>query len=239
MPEEGIKLIDHKDILSYEEIMDVVRESVLLGIKKVRITGGEPLVRRGVISLVKMISEVKEITDFGLTTNGILLDEFAEELSQAGLHRVNISLDTVNPEKYTSITRGGNITKVFNGIKVAKKANLGPIKINCVVRDSSAEQDAIEVSQFCRKNGLKVRFIHEMDLATGGFSKVEGGTGGDCNLCNRLRLTANGFIKPCLFDNVGFNIRELGVSEALRKAVCVKPEKGTVNSINKFHNIGG
>jgi GTP 3',8-cyclase len=239
MPEEGIKLMDHKDILSYEEILEVVRESVLLGIKKVRITGGEPLVRRGVTSLVKMISDIKEITDFGLTTNGILLDQYAEELAKAGLHRVNISLDTVNPEKYASITRGGNITKVFDGIDAAKKANLGPIKINCVVRDSSAEQDAMEVMHFCKENGLKVRFIHEMDLATGGFSKVEGGTGGDCNLCNRLRLTANGFIKPCLFDNIGFNIRELGVSEALKRAICVKPEKGTVNSLNKFHNIGG
>ncbi len=239
MPEEGIKLMDHKDILSYEEIMEVVREAVRLGITKVRITGGEPLVRKGVTSFVKMITAINEITDLGLTTNGILLDQYAEGLAKAGLHRVNISLDTVNPENYARITRGGNINKVFNGIEAAKKTNLGPIKINCVVRVSSSEQNAMEVKQFCKNNGLDVRFIHEMNLGNGGFSKVEGGTGGDCNLCDRLRLTANGIIKPCLFDNIGFNIRELGVSEALRKAIHVKPEKGTVNSVNKFHNIGG
>ena len=237
MPETGIKLMDHKDVLSYEEIMEVVREAVRLGIKKVRITGGEPLVRKGVTSLVKMITQLNEINDFGLTTNGILLDQYAEELAKAGLHRVNISLDTVKSEKYTRITRGGNITNVFKGIAAAKKANLGPIKINCVVRDSSSENDAIEVKEFCMKNGLDLRFIHEMDLAAGEFSKVEGGTGGDCNICNRLRLTANGIIKPCLFNNIGFNIREIGVSEALRRAIHFKPEKGSVNSLNKFHNI--
>jgi GTP 3',8-cyclase len=239
MPEEGIRLMSHEDILSYEEIMEVVRESVLLGITKVRITGGEPLVRKGVTSLVKMISETPEINDLGITTNGILLDQYASELAEAGLHRVNISLDTINPEKYRRITRGGDIAKVFLGIEAAKKANLGPIKINCVVRDSSAEQDAMEVKEYCKKNGLKIRFIHEMDLASGGFSVVEGGSGGNCLLCNRLRLTANGIIKPCLFDNVGFSIREFGVREALSKAIHVKPEKGTVNSVNKFHNIGG
>ena len=239
MPAEGVKLMEHKDILSFEEIMEVVREAVRLGVTKVRITGGEPLVRKGVISLVQMITSLNEITDFGLTTNGILLDQYAGDLVKAGLKRVNISLDTVNPEKYAAITRGGNINKVFQGIEAAKKAHLGPIKINCVVRESSTEMNAMEVKQFCKENGLDVRFIQEMDLETGGFSRVEGGSGGECNLCNRLRLTANGIIKPCLFDNIGFSIRTLGVSEALRKAIQVKPKKGTVNSINKFHNIGG
>lgn len=239
MPEEGIHLMSHQEILTYEEIMEVVKESASMGITKIRITGGEPLVRKGISNLILMISKIPEITDLGLTTNGILLDKFSAELADAGLHRVNISLDTVNPEKFTRITRGGNIEDVFRGIEAAKKAKLDPIKINCVVRDSSTEKDAIEVKQFCTENGLAIRYIHEMDLATGGFSKVEGGSGGNCNLCNRLRLTANGIIKPCLFDNAGFSIRELGVSAALRKAIHVKPEKGTINSLNKFHNIGG
>jgi GTP 3',8-cyclase len=239
MPQEGIRLISHQDILSYEEIMEVVRESVDLGIRKVRITGGEPLVRKGVVGLVRMISEIKEVEDLGLTTNGILLSDYADELAKAGLHRVNISLDTIDPERYSKITRGGDIGMVFRGIEAARKAGLGPVKINCVIRDSAEEQDALAVRKFCDEKGLELRFIHEMDLASGGFSIVEGGTGGDCSMCNRLRLTANGFIKPCLFDNIGFSIRELGVKEALQKAVHLKPEKGTVNSINKFHNIGG
>jgi GTP 3',8-cyclase len=239
MPEKGINLMDHKEILTYEEILEVAREATHMGIDKIRITGGEPLVRKGVVSLVKMLTSLKEITDLGLTTNGILLDQYAGELARAGLHRVNISLDTVDPQKYSRITRGGNIQKVFDGISAAKEARLDPIKINCVVRDSSTEKDAVEVKQFCMDNGLQIRYIHEMDLETGWFSRVEGGTGGNCNLCNRLRLTANGYIKPCLFDNIGFNIREYGIREALQKAIYVKPEKGSVNSLNKFHNIGG
>lgn len=239
MPEEGIRLMSHQDILSFEEIMEVVSESVLLGITKVRITGGEPLVRKGVVNLVKMITRMQEIVDVGLTTNGILLEQYAEELAEAGLRRVNISLDTVNPEKYSRITRCGDIRKVFHGIDAAIKAKFNPIKINCVIRDSSSDKDPAEVREFCKERGLKARFIHEMDLASGGFSVVEGGTGGNCNICNRLRLTANGIIKPCLFDNIGFSTRELGAREALRKAIHLKPEKGTVNNVNAFHNIGG
>ena len=238
MPETGITLIDHKDILSYEEIMEVVHESVQFGITKIRITGGEPLVRKGVSSLVKMIASVREINDLGLTTNGILLDEYAEELAQAGLHRVNISLDTVNPEKYSLLTRGGDLTRVFRGIEVARNTGLFPIKINCVVRDLSGN-DTREVTKFCQDQGLELRLIHQMNLSTGGFAVVEGGTGGNCILCNRLRLTANGIIKPCLFDNIGFNIRESGVKQAIEQAIGFKPEKGTVNTLNTFHNIGG
>jgi len=143
MPEEGIQLIHHKDILSYEEIIEVIKEGISLGITKVRITGGEPLVRKGVVSLVEMISSLKGIKDFGMTTNGILLEEFANDLFKAGLSRINISLDTIDREKYSQITRGGEIEKVFAGIEAAKKAGISPIKINCVVKNSSLEPDAV------------------------------------------------------------------------------------------------
>ena len=239
MPEEGIRLMDHRDILSYEEITEVVKEAVKFGIRKVRITGGEPLVRKGIARLVQLISGIDGITDFGLTTNGILLEEFAESLARAGLHRINISLDTVDPDRYCAITRGGNVEKVFRGIEAAKKAGLQPIKINCVVKDSSLEPDAAGVKEFCLAQGLEVRFIHEMDLGTGCFTVVEGGKGGDCGSCNRLRLTANGWIKPCLFNELHFSIRELGIAEALKRAIEQKPEKGTSNRFDFFHNIGG
>ncbi len=239
MPEEGIRLINHPEIISYEEILEVIREGIRLGITKVRITGGEPLVRKGVVSLVEMIAQLDGIIDFGMTTNGILLEQFAVDLSKAGLHRVNISLDTINPEKYRQITRGGEIEKVFSGIHAAKEAGISPIKINCVVKNSSREPDALEVRNFCRQNGLEVRFIHEMDLDTGCFTLVEGGDGGNCKNCNRLRLTANGMIKPCLFTNLEYSIRDLGIKEAMLRAINTKPEKGKVNNHNLFHNIGG
>jgi GTP 3',8-cyclase len=239
MPQEGIRLMDHTDILSFEEIVEVVKEAVQLGITKVRITGGEPLVRKGIVRLVSMIAGLNCIHDFGLTTNGILLEQFASDLAKAGLHRVNISLDTVDPEKFGKITRGGDITKVFHGIEAARQAGLEPIKINCVIKNSSTEADAIDVKKFCMSNDLEVRFIHQMDLESGCFTVVEGGKGGDCQSCNRLRLTADGYLKPCLFDDLGFNIRKLGIREAINKAINFKPEKGSQNLLSKFHNIGG
>jgi cyclic pyranopterin phosphate synthase len=239
MPKEGIRLLDHKDILSFEEIVNVVRTAVELGITKVRITGGEPLVRKGITDLIRMISEIDGITDFGLTTNGILLEQFASDLARAGLHRVNISLDTVDPDKFRQITRGGDIKMVFHGIEAARMAGLSPIKINCVVQKSSSELDALEVKRFSKLNDLEVRFIHQMDLQSGCFTVVEGGIGGDCLNCNRLRLTANGFLKPCLFDDLEFSIREPGIREAFEKAINFKPEKGSQNLLNRFHNIGG
>lgn len=239
MPAEGIKLMSHTDILSFEKIVEVVKEAVKLGIDKVRITGGEPLVRKGVVGLVGQIAEISGIRDFGLTTNGILLEEFAESLAKSGLHRINISLDTVDSEKFSTITRGGDIIRVFRGIEAAKKAGLSPVKINCVVKNSSLEQDALQVKEFCLKNGLEARFIHEMDLERGCFTVVEGGKGGDCNSCNRLRLTPDGKIKPCLFDNLEFDIHSLGIRDALKQAVLMKPKQGSLNSLNKFHNIGG
>ena len=239
MPEEGIQLLDHKEILSFETITEVVKEAISLGITKVRITGGEPLVRKGVSRLVEQIAALDGIEDFGMTTNGILLAEFADPLAKAGLHRINISLDTVDPVKFRLLTRGGEITRVFEGLEAARKAGLTPLKINCVVKNSSNEPDAQGVREFCRNNGIEVRFIHEMDLNSGCFTVVEGGNGGDCVSCNRLRLTANGFIHPCLFSDIGFNIKELGIKTALENAVSHKPERGSVNLLNRFHNIGG
>jgi GTP 3',8-cyclase len=239
MPEEGITLLDHKDILSFEEIAEIVTTAAELGITKVRITGGEPLVRKGIVSLVRMISEIEGIEDFGLTTNGISLAEFAFPLAEAGLHRVNISLDTMDPDKYRFITRGGDLHRVLEGIETAKKAGFKPIKLNCVVENSSQEPDALSVREFALKNDLEVRFIHQMDLETGCFSVVEGGMGGDCHSCNRIRLTASGYVKPCLFNDLEFNIHELGIREAIEKAVNFKPEKGSCNLVNRFHNIGG
>ena len=124
MPAEGIPLKTHDDILSYDEIVEVVRIGVKLGVTKIRITGGEPLVRKNLPDLVRMISEIEGIEDIGLTTNGVLLPQMTETLKAAGLNRVNISLDTLNPEKFNKITRIGNVDDVFRGIDAALMAGL-------------------------------------------------------------------------------------------------------------------
>ena len=239
MPEEGIELLRHEDILSFDEIAAFTEVAVKHGVNKVRITGGEPLVRKGIATLVRMIAGIDGIADFSMTTNGVLLKDFAEDLKTAGLHRVNISLDTTDPEKFAFITRGGNVNDVFAGIAAAKKAGLVPVKINCVINKSKDEDNAREITEFCTINNLEIRYIHQMDLVNGHFSTVEGGTGGNCTLCNRLRLTANGKLKPCLFSNLEFDIRKLGYEEAITRAVKSKPECGTINITGKFFNIGG
>jgi GTP 3',8-cyclase len=239
MPPEGIRLIDHHDILRYDEIVEAVKFAVSLGIDKVRITGGEPLVRKGITDLVRMLSHIEGIKDLSMTTNGILLQEYAYELKAAGLHRVNISLDTCDPDRYKQITRQGELTDVIKGIVAAQKAGLHPIKINCVIKKSPEEPDAVGVAKFCADMGLQIRFIKEMDLEKGRFSKVIGGTGGACSICNRLRLTANGNILPCLFNDLKFNIRELGIEKAFESALQCKPENGYKSETSSFYNIGG
>jgi cyclic pyranopterin phosphate synthase len=239
MPAEGIELLKHQDILSFEEILDVIKYGVTQGINKVRITGGEPLVRKGIVNFISDISKIEGITDLTMTTNGTLLDQFASDLKKAGLMRVNISMDTVDPDKYTQITRGGDLRKVVSGIVAAQKAGLLPVKINCVVHENSEEEDALGVREFCRLMGLEIRYIHLMDLEKGKFSVVEGGEGGNCKSCNRLRLTSNGKLMPCLFSDLSYDIRELGINEAFRLATENKPESGSCSLEHRFYNIGG
>jgi len=239
MPEEGVEMLPHADILTFDEIVEVVRYAVAMGIFKVRLTGGEPLVRRGIVNLVRKIAGVEGITDLSMTTNGTLLSDFAKELKDAGLQRVNISLDTLDPDRFREITRGGDIQKVFEGINAARAAGLSPIKLNTVVKGHSRTADADALRKFAADNGLEVRFIKQMSLEDGSFSVVEGGEGGDCTFCNRIRLTANGFVKPCLFNNLGYSVRDLGAREALYSAIRNKPECGTTNTSGEFYNIGG
>jgi cyclic pyranopterin phosphate synthase len=239
MPEDGIKLIDHSMVLSFEEITGFTKLAVSMGITKVRLTGGEPLVRKGIVNLVKMLSEIDGIEDLSMTTNGLLLNQYARELKEAGLHRINISLDTINPIRYKEITRGGELKEVFNGIEAAIKAGLNPIKINCVVTKSVEEPDAEAVKNYCNGKGLIARFISEMDIEKGEFGVVHGGSGGDCSKCNRLRLTSDGFLKPCLFNDISVNIRSVDYKEAFKLAINQKPECGLHSSTHKFYNIGG
>lgn len=239
MPAEGVPLKKHSEILSFDEITEIVRIGAQLGLKKIRLTGGEPLVRKDLPTLVKMIAETDGIEEIALTTNGIFLPEFAKPLKAAGLNRVNISLDTLDPEKFNKITRGGVLEDVIKGIESAIEAGLNPVKINFVRIPGENEDDEKAVREFCASKNLQLRFIRQMNLKTGEFDAVEGGYGGICEVCNRLRLTADGYIVPCLHSGLRYNIRELGVLEALRQAIEFKPEKGTGTEAHVFSNIGG
>ncbi len=239
MPEEGIPLSGHNEILSFDEIVAFTKVAVANGVTKVRLTGGEPLVRRGVENLVKSLSQIEGIKDLAMTTNGVLLKQFAPLLKEAGLMRVNISLDTVDKKRYREITRGGELNHVFSGIEAALKEGLTPVKINCVIDASPNEEDAKGVALFAQRYGCQVRFIPRMDLEKGIFGIVHGGTGGDCPNCNRLRLTTFGKLKPCLFSDIEVDIRELGYEQALKTALNLKPVKGEHSIKGRFYNIGG
>jgi len=240
MPAGGIELMQHKDILSLEQIAEVVKTGAeQFGIQKVRLTGGEPLVRKGIVQLVEMLNNIEHVEEISLTTNGVLLPKFATKLKQAGLARVNISLDTLSPVKFKFNTREGNIEDVFKGITAAKLAGLNPVKINVVKMESTTEEELDELKRFCANEGLKIQFIRQMDLESVAFSQVEGGQGGNCTICNRLRLTADGMLKPCLFSNKAYSTRELGIEEAFNATLQNKPEKGKTSKNHQFYNIGG
>ncbi len=295
MPAEGIDLLAHEDVLSYEEIYQVATAAAELGIKKVRITGGEPLVRIGLSSLIEMLAQIDAIDDIALTTNGILLARYADELKAAGLRRVNISLDTLKPEKFRLITRGGDLDSVLEGIEAAGTAGLNPIKINVVVMARSNDD---ELTDFARKtvdDGWHVRFIEHMpfnsEMASSSFVSVNEvrerlaslgelepctfkgngpakyyrlpqakGTIGFitpvsehfCFHCNRLRLTADGRLRPCLLSEQEIDLRQplrQGISaeelkKLIKRAVDSKPQKhklaeGLVPRNRPFSQVGG
>lgn len=163
MPKEGIPKIDHEEILRLEEIEKIAEEFVSLGINKIRITGGEPLVRKGILNLVESIGKMG-IKDFAMTTNGLLLKKYARDLKNAGLNRVNISLDTLNETKYKSITRGGSIKNVLEGIEEAKKVGLTPIKLNVVLIGGFNEDEIEDFVNLTKDEEIDIRFIELMPI---------------------------------------------------------------------------
>ena len=166
MPAEGICQMSHQDILSYEEIYTVVRAASELGIKKVRLTGGEPLVRLGVPNLVAMLSQIEAIDDISMTTNGTLLGRYATELKESGLRRVNISLDTLRPERFKVITRSrADLSDVLEGIEAASLAGLNPVKINMVVMAGINDDEVLDFARKTISEGWHVRFIEFMPTA--------------------------------------------------------------------------
>jgi GTP 3',8-cyclase len=166
MPKEGLSLIGHDDILRYEEILRVVKETVKMGISKVRITGGEPLVRRGVVDFFRSLKSIEELDDISLTTNGVLLGRYAEHLVQAGMKRINISLDSLKSERYASITRGGDLQAVLQGIEAVHALGMAPIKINVVVVKGFNDDEVLDFARLTCEKPYQIRFIELMPLGS-------------------------------------------------------------------------
>ncbi len=164
MPMEEYVWIERNEILTFEEITRLARLFVGLGVEKIRITGGEPLVRKDLHRLIKQLNSLEADLDLCLTTNGSLLCDQIEELAAAGLRRLNVSIDTLDPEKFKLITKRGDLDKVLNGLFAAKRAGLGPIKINAVIERGLNDSDILPLVEFAREHGFAMRFIEYMDV---------------------------------------------------------------------------
>jgi len=304
MPPEGVPQISHSEILSYEEIRAVVQAAAELGINKVRLTGGEPLVRADFPQLVKMLSQIRGIDELSLTTNGTVLKKYALELKEAGLSRVNVSLDTLKSDKFRYITRLGELKGVLEGIEAARKVGFEPVKINTVVMRGINDDEILDFAEMTYKDGWHVRFIELMPfkgvaefvpstelrqrinllgklepcpdsigITSNGpamYYRLSGAKGtigfispltelSFCSRCNRMRLTSDGKLRPCLLgeDEIDLkmplrnNLPTISYStfEELKrlilKAVAAKPEHHQLNGsttrlVNrKMSQIGG
>ena len=239
MPEEGIKRKARGDILSYEEIEEVMKTAVKLGFYKFRLTGGEPLVRKDIVECVRRLANIDGVKTLAMTTNGLLLPVYAKGLKAVGLSRLNISLDSLKAERYRQITRGGDLTLAMAGIHAAQKAGFAGTKLNVVLLDGINDDEKEALCYFAAENNLGIRFIKKMNLKTGKFFEIEGSTGGSCAICNRLRLTADGKLRSCLFSDLEFDIRKEGIEQAFKKAIQDKPEKGHKSLAREMVEIGG
>ncbi len=298
---ESVRFLPRRELLTFEEIERVVRVAASLGINKLRLTGGEPLVRRDLPKLVARLVSIEGIKDVGLTTNGILLTELARPLRDAGLRRINISLDTMDPIRFRELSRRDGWDQVIAGILEAKAVGFSPIKLNAIALKNQTEADIVPLARFAREHGLELRFIEYMPLdvanawdlskvllaeeilerLTQGFGPLIPSADQDprapamdydyvdgqgrvgliasvsrpfCASCNRLRLTADGKLRNCLFALEETDLRELlrknepndqAIAKALKASVAGKWEGHEIHSTQfikpdrLMHAIGG
>jgi len=303
MPPEGIPWMSHDSVLRYEEIALIVRAAAELGVSRVRLTGGEPLVRLGIADLVRMLADIPGVEDLAMTTNGTLLLRCAQALAEAGLDRVNISLDTLRPERFQSITRGGRLEDVLAGIEAAHQAGLEPVKVNTVVIRGTNDDEVVDLAWRTMGPGWNVRFIEWMPVgdtaspddgtwreklvtademrqkiqaALGDLEPAKAGIGSGparyyrlpgaqgtigfitpvsehfCYHCNRLRLTADGQLRPCLLSDSEIDLRTplrqgadmLQIKSLILQAIGSKPLQHHLNECRHPENrimsqIGG
>jgi GTP 3',8-cyclase len=231
--------VRNKPILSFEEILAVVRAGADLGINKIRLTGGEPLVRTDVVDLVRAIATVPGIRTVAMTTNGVLLPRYAGDLREAGLHVVNISLDTLDPVRYASITGNGRLQWVIDGILAARDAGFERIKINTVVAPETTDLEIEAIRAFCHEYGLLHQRIALYDLETEKHDNHNLERPLPCAECNRIRLLSTGLLKPCLHSNEEVPLNAQDPAESLRRAIELKPEHGSVCTNRSMMEIGG
>jgi len=298
MPEE-VTFRDKSELLTFEEITAFVRVAATLGIDKIRLTGGEPLMRKELHKLARMLVAVPGIKDIGLTTNGLLLADHAQELFDAGLKRLNVSLDTLDPQRFRQLTRRDGLEKVLAGLDTAKQVGFAPIKVNAVAIRGFAEHDVVPLARYCREQGFELRFIEYMPIGADSWEREKvffaheilemigrevcelvpansdpsapaqdynfrDGRGSVgviasisrpfCHHCNRLRLTADGKLRNCLFALDETDVRELlrgpcmnteELAELIRRSVWSKWEGHEINAATfvkpdrTMHSIGG
>ncbi|WP_154053666.1 GTP 3',8-cyclase MoaA [Olsenella uli] len=266
MPATGVPRCRHEDLLSFEELTEVVRAATTLGVRKVRVTGGEPLARRGVVDLCRMVAAVPGVEELDMTTNATMLAPVAADLRAAGVSRLNVSLDTLRSERYRQITRVGELSDALAGIRAARVAGFGHLKINCVLMGGVNDDEVADFVDLARREPVEVRFIELMPMGecalwprerfvsadvvldacpelvrigTGGVAELYRGPGFAgrvgliravshrfCSACDRIRVTADGRVKPCLHSADEVSVRGLRGEElerALARAILMKP----------------
>lgn len=241
MPAEGVPTKSHQQMLTYEQIIAVAETAVSLGITKIRLTGGEPLVRKGVLFLISSLRKITALQELALTTNGVLLPEMAQALKESGIHRINISLDTLDPEKYKEITYNGDIRHVLQGIDAVVAAGFLNTKINMVVMPGVNDSEVERMQTFCLEKGLKLQRINHYSLSD--IRSIDHRYTAErpmsCSHCNRIRLTADGKLKPCLFSDLEIPLDFNHLKESLIQAIQGKPHAGSMNSTTQNWQIGG
>jgi cyclic pyranopterin phosphate synthase len=329
MPEEGVRWLPREDILSFEEIADVVRAAIEVhGIRRFKLTGGEPTVRFGIVGLVRMLREIDGIEDLSLTTNGMLLEDLAAALKESGLDRVTVSVDSLRPDRFKRITRTGDLAAVMRGLDRAEDVGFDGLKINCVTMRGTNDDEVVEFARLTQSRRLTVRFIEYMPLGdaalmhstspdnrlaaaeigpAGGCGAQDRGSGSFiseaevrqqiesqlgrlvpvdrrseagvgpanvyrlargnprgrvgfisamsapfCSTCNRLRLTADGVLRSCLFEGGEVSIRQLlraahpdvahrhrVIAHAMAECVRLKPDVHSGHGYQQMSRIGG
>jgi len=241
MPAEGVALKQHSEMLRYEDIIRIAKCAAEMGINKLRLTGGEPLIRRDIEFLVSGLAALPGVSDLCMTTNGSLLTrEKAHALKLAGLHRVNVSLDTLDPARFAAITRGGDVRDAVGGVEAAVAAGLLPVKVNMVIGPDTTVAEREAIQSFCARTGARLQTISRFTLAC----RVHGMDHGadrptPCEECNRLRLTADGHLKPCLFSDLEVKVNMEDIRGSILNAVARKPSAGTACTTRVMSEIGG
>ncbi len=285
MPAEGVPKRDHEDIRAVEELVEIAAAAVDCGVRKIRLTGGEPLVRRGILDICRGVSAIAGVKELCLTTNGVALPQLAKPLKEAGVDRLNVSLDTLRPERYAYMTRVGRLEEVLRGLDAAGEAGFTGTKLNVVLMKDFNEDEIPDFVDLTRRYPIEVRFIELMPIGQGRNARllpagavlkacpdlipvnssgvarrcrppsgpglvglIEPMSHRFCAQCDRIRVTADGKLKPCLHSGQEFPLRGLhgeALRQAIRDGIAAKPEghhmseTGRSNAGRNMNQIGG